>query len=985
MAVRLSSPTLVGRREELRRLEEALARALGGSPSVVLVGGEAGIGKSRLVETVADRARSSGARVLVGFCVDLGGGGLPYGPLAEMLGELADELDRSTLRKLLGPAAADLGSLLPGLDLAGRDQTDASAAPFSQARLFELLLGVLARLGERRPTLLMIEDLHWADAATRDLVAFWGRRLRLGRVLVVTTHRSDELSPSHPLRPVLAELARAPRVERIELAGLSREELGEQLAGILGRPAEERLLDEIHTRCEGNPFFAEELLAGVSAPGRLPDSLREILLARADRLGEPAQRTVRRAAVVGRRVPETILTAIGGDLTVPELEAAVEEAIAGGVLALDPGGAGFAFRHALMQEAVYEQLLPSTRRRLHRQAAEAVSAGALQGRPAERWSAEAHHWHEAGELDRALAASIEAAAVSERLHAHAAAYQHLERALRLWETVRAEQRPDVDRAGLRERAARAVFLGGLPIERAVELVDAALGEIEARRDPVRAGLLEERLGFYHSAANRPELGIGHYERAVELVPAQPPSQPRATVLNGYSRALYLSGRFTEAEQVAREAVEVARRSGARAVEGDATNTLGCVIFSLGHTEGLDLVEQARGIAAEVGDGDRLLRAYLNLCWALGETGDWERAAEVGIEGVELARRLGLTAPWAMLAANAAGALDRLGRHEDALALASDEGFLAGSPYQVVSLLLVPATIELRRGHLEQAERLVRNAELLTAATVDPQVRGEVRICQAELALARDDPGSALAAVESGLRITAGTGWVGYTAELCALGLRAIADQAERGHGGGGRALADSLLDHARNTISAVQAGGGTVADEQGAMVALAEAEHSRLTRSADPQRWDDAATRFQRASRPYLEAYAQLRRAETVLAGGGSRAEARDALRHAQHVANRLDAALLAARIDSLARLARLPLGSPGADGQQSKATPGGLTPREREVAELLIAGCSDKEIAKRLFISPKTASVHVSNIVHKLDAHNRIEAARIAERLGLG
>lgn len=952
----------------------------------MIVGGEAGIGKSRLVDTFAEEACSGGALVLRGYCVELGGGGLPLGPLGEILGELAAEVGTTALAELLGPAAAGLARLVPGLGGGAGDAGSHSAAPVSQAHLFEVLLGVLARLGDRQPAVLVIEDLHWADPATWDLVRFWGRRLRRGRVVVVTTYRSDDLRRGHPLRAILAELGRAPHVERIELTGLTRAQLGELVAGILGAPANDTMIDDIAARCDGNPFFAEELVAGRSSPGQVPATLAEILLARVDRLSGAAREVVQVAAVVGRRANETLLGEATTGLVTGDLEQALGDAIAGGVLVLDPLADGVAFRHALMQEAVYGQLLPGRRRSLHRRVAEALSKGSFQARPAEGLAALAHHWHEAGDLPRALAASVKAAEASDHLHAHAAAYRHLERALELWERVPSHRPGEADRVDLMERAARAVFLGGLPIEKAVTLLDAALGEIDPGCEPIRAGLLEERLGFYQTAANRPEVGLGHYERAVDLVPDRPPAPARATVLRGYSRALYLSGRFEQAERVAREAVEVARLSGARDVEGDALNTLGVAVFEQGRLEGLALVEQALGIAAELGDGDYLLRAYTNLSDAFGEIGDWDRAAEVSLKGVDLARRLGLCAPWAMLAGNAAISLDRLGRSDDALALTRDESFLAGSPYQIIGLILLESAIEGRRGHTEAAERLLGEAERLVGGTSDPQMRGSVRISEAELALARDDPASALQAVEDGLALTAATGWNRYVVELCALGLRALADQTEgAGQETGRREMADRLLHQARAAVAAVEAGGGLVSEEKRAFVALAEAEHTRLTGSSEPRWWEHAAIAFHRSKRSQSEAYARLRLAEALLAGHGSRADTYSALRQSHELAIRLEAVPLVVRIEALARMARLSLATSDTQDQPAHSIVAGFTPREKEVASLLVAGCTDKEIANRLYISPKTASVHVSNVVRKLGVHNRFDAGRIAARLGVG
>jgi DNA-binding CsgD family transcriptional regulator/tetratricopeptide (TPR) repeat protein len=411
---------------------------------------------------------------------------------------------------------------------------------------------------------------------------------------------------------------------------------------------------------------------------------------------------------------------------------------------------------------------------------------------------------------------------------------------------------------------------------------------------------------------------------------------------------------------------------------------------LGQTGGPDLIRQARDIAAEICNGDDLLRAYMQLCFVLAENGDLDEAAAAGLEGVGVARQLGLAPAWALLAANTAEALARIGRTEEALALTLDEDFLAGTPYQVSLLLVTGATIELRLGHLQNAGRILAEAEGLTAHTQDPQQVGMLSTAQAELAVAQGDFSLAIEAVESGLGATGGPAWVRLTAELCALGLRGLADRAEAASGMPAhdpqvdREPADRFLNQAREAMRLLGAG-AVVTAERLALGMLCEAECTRLARCSDPNRWDEAAAGFERGH-PYLEAYARFRQAEALVTGRRSRAAARDALRCAHAVATRLSAWPLVRRIESLAELAHLPVASPAPDeAHRRNVANAGLTSRELEVAALLVAGCSDQEIADRLFISRKTASVHVSNIVRKLGVSNRIDAARLAARLGLG
>jgi predicted ATPase len=238
---RLVSPVLVGRRTELAQLQAAAAAAAAGDPRIVLVGGEAGVGKTRLVEDATARLGAEGTRVLTGACVELGGEGLPFAPLVDAIRDLTRTLSADELDAALGPARASLARLLPELDPAaasgpGVDDREAT-------RLFELVLGMLGRLAEERPLALVIEDLHWADRSTLDLVAFLVRALRGAPVMLVATYRSDELHRRHPLRPLLATLERVRSVERMELQRFSPAEVTEQLEAILGSAPDATLAD----------------------------------------------------------------------------------------------------------------------------------------------------------------------------------------------------------------------------------------------------------------------------------------------------------------------------------------------------------------------------------------------------------------------------------------------------------------------------------------------------------------------------------------------------------------------------------------------------------------------------------------------------------------------------------------------------------------------------------------------------------------------
>src|SRR5215216_6646506 len=360
MGRRVASAAFIGRRGELGALKAALARAVDGDPAMVLVGGEAGIGKTRLVSELTAACAADGTRVLTGGCVPVGEGSLPYAPVVEVLRALVAELGPDTVRELVGPSWPELARLAPGL---GRPQADPDGHG-AQSRLFELLLGLLGRLGEQAPLILVVEDLHWADRSTRELLGFLVRNLRWERLLLVVTYRSDEPDPDR-LGPYLAKLDRGGRVQRLELTRLDQATTVAQLTGILDAIPAADLVEAVFVRSEGNPFFTEELLAAVRAgSGELPATLRDLLRGRVQTLPDQARQVLTVVAVAGRRVPHPLLAAVAGTDD-RRLDQALRAAVAHQLLVTRPGEDGYEVRHALLAEVIAADLLPGERARLH--------------------------------------------------------------------------------------------------------------------------------------------------------------------------------------------------------------------------------------------------------------------------------------------------------------------------------------------------------------------------------------------------------------------------------------------------------------------------------------------------------------------------------------------------------------------------------------------------------------------------------------------
>lgn len=1000
MASRVSSPIFVGRRREVDRVQAVLRDASQGRPAAFLIGGEAGVGKTRFVEEAVGQARVSGAGVLAGGCIELGGGALPFGPIIEALRGLTRELSPAALDALLGPGRADLVRLLPHLGEAAEAQPRTGIFYTSaQGRLFEHFLGLLDRLARQAPTILVVEDIHWADRSTLDLLAFLVRNLRDGPISLIATYRSDELHRRHPLLPVLAEIERGGRAERIQLTRFDRRELAEQLSGILGTQADRDLVDRIYARSEGNPFFAEELLAAGMSAGDLPETLREVLLARVAALSDRTQELLRVAAAAGRRIPGPLLAQVA-QMDEREYLDALREAVGRQILVPQgdaDGAERYTFRHALVQEAVYQDLLPGERTRLHatfaRELSEAVSIEGDASRAAEL----AYHWDAAHDQGRAFEASVQAGVAAEAVYAYAEAHARFERALELWDQVPdATSRIPFDRVGLLERAASAAAYLTMP--RSVHHIRAAIALVDPVAEPIRAGLLFERLGRYSWVTRDSVGGLAAYREAVKLVPADPPSAARARVLAGLGQSLMLAGTHAESMGVCGKAITMAQAVGAREVEGHARNTLGLDQAYLGDVDGgLAELREALEIATELASVDDIGRAYANLTDALNIAGRYEEAVTISLEAFAKAERDGLGQFYGVHAlCEAASALYRLGRWTEADRILERAQRYEPGGATAIYFHERMATLEVGRGQLVAASARLTVVRRLCEHVLDPQWIAPLTALLAELAIWQGRPVDARLAVGEALgRLrTSLESWIGYVGPIYAFGVRAEADIA--------------VLARARRSeeeVRAAQARGGeylaqvaalgaeiesarpAFAPQAAAYVTLCEAEVSRLGGTSDHARWSAAAAAWGGLDMPYPRAYALWRGAEALLAATQSRTKAAGPLREAHEIAVALGAEPLRLEIEALAMRARIdasPQRQPEPPKASDKAAAFGLTSREREVLQLVAAGRTNRQIGEVLFISEKTAGVHVSNILGKLAVSGRTEAAAIAHRMGL-
>ncbi len=996
MSKHRSSPELIGRADDLEVLLAALERSEETGFGAVRIGGEAGIGKTRLLSELERVARERGARVLTGECVELAEGELPFAPLVAALRPLTRELAPGELASL--PGAEELGRLLPEFGDGGSEWINRDSAldeTLSQSRLFEVLLALFARLGEAGPVVLAIEDLHWADRSTRDFLAFLIRNARDARLLLVFTYRTDELHRAHPLRPFLAELDRRASVERIELEPLSRGELSRLLEGILGEPPGEPLLASLFERSDGNPFFAEELLAASASRGAIPETLRDALLLRVEPLSPGARALLQVAATARRPVSYRLLETIW-EAPEAELEQALGEALAASILVED--GDAFSFRHALVREAVVADLLPGQRTRLHVAFAEALGADpTLAGGSAGAAAAElAHHWWGARRLPEALSASVAAAEAAEAAFAFAEAHRHLERALEIWDQVEdAEQRAGADQAGLLARAAENASMILEP-GRSSALVSRAIELVDEEESPVRSALLRERLGRYLWVGGDNDGALRSYRDAVELMPSEPPSPELARVLAAHGQILMLRGQPTESRRECERAIEVARSVGARAEEGHALNTLGVNISSLGdRPRGIECLLEAKRIAEELGWIDEIGRTYVNLTEEVDLDGRLAEAIALTQEGAEAMRRLGARSYFVFLETEASLRLVRHGRIAEAevtLTRVRDSG-----PSGIGASLCgaVEASIALARGDFEAAAAGVRLAKQGLGPTRDSMFYAPAAAAEVELALLAEGAEAAIARFEEALAvIDAEVEYSFATAPLYWLGIRAYADVAERERAAGREAELSALERGAAASIARFDAAlaperypEGAPAAEVLAYRALVDAEAARLAGAWQPGAWLAAAEAFDELALPLQVAYARLREAEGRLHSDGSRAALGELLAAAAAAAREAGATRLLDQAEALARRARIPLEGAPAAAPGSAARPAerlGLTDRELEVLELVAEGRTNREIGETLFISEKTASVHVSRILRKLEVRGRVEAATKAHRLGI-
>jgi DNA-binding CsgD family transcriptional regulator/tetratricopeptide (TPR) repeat protein len=1002
----LSRRAFVGRGVELARLRAILAEATSGAGRTVIVAGEAGIGKSRLLDQFAEAATAAGAVVLEGACLETADDGVPYAPFIEILRELVRETPPERLPALLGPARGVLVRLVPELATRAADLPVPSEPDrASQARLFELILGVIERLARTRPVVVEIEDVHWADRSTRELLGFLVRALRDDPVLLVLALRTDEAGAPVGNLGLVAELEREEHAERLDLAPFGRDEVEAQVRTLLEAPPDAAAVDRLLARSDGNPFYVEELvLAGGDLDRDLPPVLRDVLAARIAELSDPARSVLRAAAAAGRRIDDELLAAVL-EMPLRSLGDALREAVASGVLVRGEfrDGPAIAFRHALLQEVVNDELFPGERVALHAAFAAALEARAAAGgltAPAEI----ARHWDAARRPDRALGPTIEAAEAAEAVYAFGEAHRLWDRAGVLATAVPAAATAlHIQRDHLLEQAADAAVLAG-EYQAAVRLGEAAIAAAEGANDPARAGHLQDRLRWYLWEAGDRRAAAAAVEAAIRLLPSDVPSLARARALGQHAGILLFSGEYEAAVAEATAAIDVARAADAPGEEALALGVLGWSLAVLGDPEaGIARFREGQAIAERLQSVEGMALAAFNLASLLDRIGQSEASLAAAAEGYATTERLGVARTYGgLLLGYCAKAEFLLGRWDEADA-STALGIRRGATDRAELWLAINrGRLLAARGRFEEAAANITRAHVIDDELGGTEFASPLLAADAELAMWQGRLGDVRRIAELGIRLAAKPGppdpslaWLAVTV------LRAEADAASAARRRGSPAdpaAIDQLL--ARIDEAAELAAATTRELQSGsrrgrALLEQLRAERARLRGDDDAAMWRQVAAAWDDAGRPYPAAYARFREAESILAARGPRTEAAAALSAAAATLRRLRAAPLLALVDGLARQGRIALADGSADvhGAGHAASRGdgggtadalGLTAREAEVLRLVAGGWTNQQIADALFITRKTASVHVSNIMAKLGVDGRGAAAAAAHRLGL-
>jgi DNA-binding CsgD family transcriptional regulator len=980
VTARLISPNFVGRDTELTLLERLLDEADAGQFRAALIGGDAGVGKSRLASELVAIAKERGALVLVGACIDLQRQQVPYSALVDALRGL-ERSSSQDFDQLVGAQTPALLELMPERATVSKARKRPSAGPGTPGRVLQEVTAVLDRLADRATVVWVVEDAHWADASMLDLLAFAIKAIGQLRLLLVITYRTTDVRK--PMRLTLSEWARVQGTTRIELPGLDQESVAAQMEGILGRPPEPRLVDEIFRRSEGNAFAVEEMTAAATAAVDVPltDTLRDLMLARVERLSGPAARVVRIAAVGGRAVRHPLLAKVC-DIAEHELDAGLHEAVDEHIFSAD-NESGYRFRHALLHEAVYAELLPGERSRWHDKYGQALHRDPnLASSELAAASEAAYHFLTAGDSPAGLAKTIEAARLAAAASAYPAAQEQWNTALTLWPKVpEAERAAGTTRAAILAESAHACNVigdyevGYARVSDAIDLV-AAGADTPIERERL-ALLLEERasIGTKQGLDCRADL-----VRALELVPRHPPIPATAKVLVRLAQCNAMMGEFAASLPIAEDALDAARASKAGETEAWALHLVGIALGEVGQPEAAVVaLRDAVTVARAAGSDLVALNSAATLASLLSDLGRLGEAVAVSRDTLRRAQAANIG--WSITASLVAGLAEgllALGEWDEARDLAATADTRFAERHYAALLPLIEASVLTNRGDWDAAKALAEPA----FASIESryvsywEVQHQLAALLIEIAIGRNHPSDGRRTAAQALDLAEANPLPRQDWPLLTSVARLLVDLAAQPRTRTRKASDDSM----QQQVAALAKGLPVLTPTQEAWQRTAHAELARLDGGSELDAWQDATERWRRLEQPFALGYSLFRLGGARLAESDSRGAKAD-LVEAAAIAQKLGARPLAERIYTQARRARITL--PGEPGATSKAAldSAGLTERELDVLKLIAAGRTNAQIASALFISIKTAGTHVSHVLTKLGVATRGEAAALAHR----
>jgi DNA-binding CsgD family transcriptional regulator/tetratricopeptide (TPR) repeat protein len=959
MASKVVSRRFIGRESELARVESAFVAGAAGTATTVVIAGDAGMGATRFLDEVLERAELGARPPLVLRGRAHGPVDPPWAAVLDALAPLVAVRPPDELRGLLGRDARPLLLRLPGVaqlaaEVPGPRASELADPERRQPRALEALLRWLGRVAAERPIVLVLEDLHAADAATRSFATFVARIAKSEHICLVVTYQPDRLTREHPLRENLAVIEAGTRPPvRVDLTPLSRREIAGLIEGIEGERPSASIVVLVAERSAGSPLVVEELVAArrelrsATLTGTLTDLVaarlarrsvecRHVLrlLAAAER--PMSRRRLDRAAAAYGTIPEGSLSSRArssradplprraGGLTT-DIAAGLSEAMEHGFVRAGPDEA-LEIRHELLARAIAADLLPTDRVRYRTALARAFADVPVIA---------AAHWAGAHHLAEARAAAMAAGRLALELEAPQDALGAFELGLDLPQDSEPPggQAPPDDPDDIAQLAAHAAHAAMRPI-RAVAYAESALAAAVDRRDPMTRAVLEASIGRYRLAGGDAAGATVALRHAAATVPAGP-SIERARILALLAQERMIAGAFGDAERAATEALQIARELGDDA-EPEAIHAMTTLAVVRGWGENpasaIELLEEALHRATALGLAEEWWRAGANMAVVLELLGRPGDAVDQAFRGMAEARDMDLDAVYGnLLAGNVAGILVDIGRWTEAreLSLRSLDWSPAGIPFVNAILNLVIVEIESEAG--EEAGRLLGRVLVELETGGDFQFAVPAWQATASYAMWSGDLSDARRAAERGWARLRGTeDWV-LVARMAATALEVesaiVAEALERrriGDVAASRERAGRILAEAESAVARARAeGDGTGRGEPEANLMTARAFHARLHGRDDPATWAELAARWRDFGDPYREARARWRQAEAIMGAataGGSpgargrtdsrvvRADARDPLMEAVSLAMRLQARPLLRELRELGGRSLIPL-----------------------------------------------------------------------------